>query len=1682
MKSMFLRLRSVLSLFVFCAFVSVFALAFGYKVVASRLKPTAPRAAAPVAKAPQARTAAPRKSQPEDDPAAQEFFRFKRLPAGETLLSEERYAPARQQTRALSQTATETKNRRLWQQFSSAENATNPLASAKFYTGALAADGNFFIGGTANQGVLRGSINEGNAAWEQLQPSLGSAVAVDQHDAKVIFLSRPGALYRSTDAGHSFTNISSGLQDSGLFVTPFVVDALTSQRIWLGGTAVWRTQDGGTTWQQASPTFADKGKVSALSYATANHNFVLAGTTTGTIYRSYNGLASTANQEWQSATPRAGYVSALVVEPQNPNVVYATYATFGGAHVWRSEDAGVTWQSLAGKGATALPDVPVHALVIDPRNSQRLFIGTDLGLFTTTDGGKTWASEAPELGSAIVESLALQTTNDEVNLFAFTYGNGVWESDLTLALECTYSISVSNQPSATGGQFSVFVSTASECGWTATSNANWITITSATAGKGSATISYTVPPHYELAARTGTLTVGGQTVTVTQTGLTTGCEVNPIKVGETVAGMIKAGSCIPIGYGSTTSYNATYFTFTANRGDQIALSFQGEFEPQLRMWAPNGTSNTYTSSSRTMRAPTTGFITIASSGTHLVEISNYFSARGNFTLSLVAPTAPSTCGAFSLSTNVQAFEATGGSATVEVSGGATCPWAVKSNVTWITTPTTAGTGDATVSLIVAANTTTVTRTGSIEIAGQTVTITQAGSNGTCAATPINIGQTINGVLNTGDCNSRYNFDGYPARAADLYTFTATEGQQVMIAATAPTLTVQLNLADQYGAPLTPYGFRTPLGTGYVTIPATGTYTLEVTTNYFNSSSRTGNYALSLLSPASGCGYVLPTIIGIKGYEAEGGPGTVGVTSGNGCGWVATTHYDWIKINTPTGISSGNVEFTLTPNNTGRSRIGAMLISGQSFLLEQAATGGTCLSSPITPGQPVKGSLDVTDCLSTYDVDAYATDRYSFNATVGQQLRVDVNPTTTAGVRVYLLDANNRLLQRSTGSFPTGNGFFTVPATGRYNLEIATTAFSGSVPYTATMSLVAAGCSYTATAVSNYFEALGGEGSIDLTAGNDCLWDVSTAAPWLTLAATSGSGTGHVNFTVAPNTSTASRSGLINIGGQVLTINQAGTGGTCGEQPLIAGQTVNGRLTNSDCRGHLSGPTSFPLYADRYSFSGLEGQQIFLGLRAAISTPTMYLTDATGKIITSHFRQIPSTSGYFRLPATGVYFVEVVSSSQQDYALNFVLVPGGCSIAIAPAIATVEPTGGNGNFKIIAGQNCPWSMADLPAWVTLSGSPGGSGSSTVNFTAAPNTTTARRRATLLIGGQSFAIEQPGVGGTCGTLPLTAGQTVKGTLGGADCLSNLLETIPTIKDRYTFTGLAGNQIALTAAADTSFPTMTITVLDPTGAVYVRNNQRVPNVGFVTLPTDGTYTVEVTSSSASSTTNVNYSLILEAVAPQCNFTVTPTNNLFEAAGGTGSLAVQVPDTTGGCSWSVAALPSWITSSDGASGTGSGTVNFKVAENTATGAREVTLIVAGNPVRIEQAGKSGSCGTTPLAFGQTVNGTNSSADCRSRFRTSTSSGSYYARQFAFAFTAGQQLVLTAVNTSSLSFTPYLYIYDDKGVIVAQGETRLPAGTGFLSLPATARSAQPGVILAAHGTDCRSSYGPRAGPPLVCA
>jgi len=309
-------------------------------------------------------------------------------------------------------------------------------AVTQFYAGTPYPDGTAYFGGSQDNGTDRGKDSDGPNAWEQILGGDGGYVAIDPGATNTLYAENTGLSFaKSTDGGVHWGDATHGIDSSQdfLFISPFAMDPSNAQRLWAGGNTLWRTTDGAAHWTQASSVVAgDQARVvSAMAVDPGNPNHVLAGTVEGFIMRTDAGLTSTGTTRWRRNLPQKGYVSSVAVDPTDGNVAYATYSTFGVVHVWKSVNAGTNWTPLDGTGDGSLPDVPVHSVVVDPAHPSHLYIGTDLGVFASTDGGQTWLVENTGFANVATEWLTLRTASGGVReLYAFTHGRGAWRVTL----------------------------------------------------------------------------------------------------------------------------------------------------------------------------------------------------------------------------------------------------------------------------------------------------------------------------------------------------------------------------------------------------------------------------------------------------------------------------------------------------------------------------------------------------------------------------------------------------------------------------------------------------------------------------------------------------------------------------------------------------------------------------------------------------------------------------------------------------------------------------------------------------------------------------------------------------------------------------------------------------------------------------------------------------------------------------------------------------------------------------------------------------------------------------------------------------------------------------------------------------------------------------------------------------
>jgi all-beta uncharacterized protein/BACON domain-containing protein len=255
-----------------------------------------------------------------------------------------------------------------------------------------------------------------------------------------------------------------------------------------------------------------------------------------------------------TVAPNQGDVrsSAVVIANQRANITQAGVSTST-----CTANISPTSQNIAAAGGTGTVTVSAAGGCQWTATSGATWIAIISGASGTGNGTVTFSADN-NTGTARTGTLSIGGR-------AFTVSQAGSSSPTPPpSTSCSYSISPRNDsvPSL-GGTGSVDVSTTSACTWTASSNASWITITSGSAGTGDGSVGYLVLANVG-GSRTGTLTIAGQTFTVTQAALVCSYSISPNN--ERVEAQAGTGT-ITVSTNSacawTASSNASWITVTS---------------------------------------------------------------------------------------------------------------------------------------------------------------------------------------------------------------------------------------------------------------------------------------------------------------------------------------------------------------------------------------------------------------------------------------------------------------------------------------------------------------------------------------------------------------------------------------------------------------------------------------------------------------------------------------------------------------------------------------------------------------------------------------------------------------------------------------------------------------------------------------------------------------------------------------------------------------------------------------------------------------------------------------------------------------------------------------------------------------------------------------------------------------
>jgi len=257
--------------------------------------------------------------------------------------------------------------------------------------------------------------------WRNIGPFRGgrsAAVTGVSNKANLFYMGATGGgVWKTTDAGNSWSNISDGF--FGGSVGAVAVSEWDNNVIYVGngektvrgnvssGDGIWKTVDAGKTWKHMG--LPNSRHIPRIKIHPKNSNIVYAGVM-GDLYKSseergvYKSIDG--GETWKKvlfANKDAGVID-LIIDPNNARVLYATtwnirrtpYSLSSGGDgsaLWKSTDGGENWTNISENKGLPKGMWGISGVTVSPVNSDFVWLlveNKDGGIYKSEDAGKTW--------------------------------------------------------------------------------------------------------------------------------------------------------------------------------------------------------------------------------------------------------------------------------------------------------------------------------------------------------------------------------------------------------------------------------------------------------------------------------------------------------------------------------------------------------------------------------------------------------------------------------------------------------------------------------------------------------------------------------------------------------------------------------------------------------------------------------------------------------------------------------------------------------------------------------------------------------------------------------------------------------------------------------------------------------------------------------------------------------------------------------------------------------------------------------------------------------------------------------------------------------------------------------------------------------------------------------------------
>ncbi|MCX6155564.1 MAG: hypothetical protein NT007_15535 [Candidatus Kapabacteria bacterium] len=273
---------------------------------------------------------------------------------------------------------------------------------------------------TGNQD--NGSFLYNGTNWSVVEGGDGMENAIDPVNSNIGYVSMYyGDFYKTTNGGSNFSSIlnSNTTGTDGEWVTPFILNPKNSSTLYAGYDEIWKSDNYGSkkTWYKLTNLKLSE-LIGVLAVAQSDTNYIYAATPTAVR------LSTNGGSKWTTIMTLTNQITAIAVDPANASRAWISCS--GYTKTGRIFE----WDGKAVKDISYnLPILPVNCILYQKNTSDRLFIGTDVGVFYKESNMNSWNEFNGGLPNIVIFDLDYNYTNNMLR--AATFGRGVWETSIS---------------------------------------------------------------------------------------------------------------------------------------------------------------------------------------------------------------------------------------------------------------------------------------------------------------------------------------------------------------------------------------------------------------------------------------------------------------------------------------------------------------------------------------------------------------------------------------------------------------------------------------------------------------------------------------------------------------------------------------------------------------------------------------------------------------------------------------------------------------------------------------------------------------------------------------------------------------------------------------------------------------------------------------------------------------------------------------------------------------------------------------------------------------------------------------------------------------------------------------------------------------------------------------------------